>query len=125
MMLGSGQHFMLDLYGCSEDKLSSTSAISTFLNDFPKKISMTKVSEPAVFPYNGGVSGVILVSESHISIHTFPEKGQIFVDIFSCKDIDINAARDELQAFFCPSHLEEEYTGNLPDVKSLAGSLHV
>jgi S-adenosylmethionine decarboxylase len=64
------------------------------LNTLPEKIGMTKIMPPYVFKYQGtvpedwGVSGVVLIAESHITIHTFPEKSHAFIDIFSCKDFD-------------------------------------
>lgn len=128
-MQGPGQHFMLDLYGCEPSKLTDAACIFDFLNNFPKKINMAKTSDPSVFKYEGAVSGVVLIKESHISIHTFPEKGQAFVDIFSCNDIDQDAARQELMEFFKASHYEEEFESPKPiihsDIKSLAGFLHV
>tara|TARA_Y100000389_G_C17470276_1_gene529853 strand:+ start:1705 stop:1956 length:252 start_codon:yes stop_codon:yes gene_type:complete len=36
----------------------------------------------------GGISGLVLLCESHASIHTYPETGKMYADIFSCKDLD-------------------------------------
>ena len=53
---------------------------------------------PYVFRYTGikpedwGVSGVVLIAESHISIHTFPDKQYINIDVFSCKYFDADLA---------------------------------
>jgi S-adenosylmethionine decarboxylase len=55
---------------------------------------------PYVFKYHGkvpedwGVSGFVLIAESHISIHTFPERGYLSLDIFSCKEFDHKQAVD-------------------------------
>ena len=94
---GFGSHLIVDLFGCANDKLADTDFIFGFLDNFPDKIAMTKVSPPQVFKYageapeNSGVSGVVLIEESHISIHTFPDKKQVMVNIFSCcKDFDID-----------------------------------
>lgn len=67
---------------------------------------MTKISPPHVYNYQGakpedwGVSGFVLIAESHISIHTFPSRGYINVDIFSCKDFDAAKAKADIQAAF-------------------------
>lgn len=102
---------MLDLYGCPKDKLADVGFIFDLLNDFPKKINTTKITAPNVFRYQGktsedwGVSGVVLIAESHISIHTFPDKQHAFIDIFSCKGFDTSLARDELiKAFEATKH---------------------
>jgi S-adenosylmethionine decarboxylase len=53
---------------------------------------------PYVFKYHGkvpedwGVSGFVLIAESHISIHTFPDRGYLSLDIFSCKNFDFQQA---------------------------------
>jgi len=64
----------------------------------PGNIGMTKIMPPHCFWYDGkresfdkgGVSGFVIISESHISIHTFPEQRYASVDIFSCKQFDID-----------------------------------
>ncbi len=59
---------------------------------------MTKIMPPYVFKYHGkvpedwGVSGFVLIAESHISIHTFPDRGYLSLDIFSCKEFDHDQA---------------------------------
>jgi|TARA_B100001964_G_C14208308_1_gene589230 S-adenosylmethionine decarboxylase len=39
-----------------------------------------------------GISGFVMIAESHISIHTFPEKDYVFIDVFSCKGFDVENA---------------------------------
>lgn len=109
---GFGPHLMLDCYGCPKEKLADMDLIFKVLDDFPAKIKMTKIMPPYVFKYVGkvpedwGVSGVVLIAESHISIHTFPDKEHAFVDIFSCKDFDTDYARKELLDIFEATHHE-------------------
>ena len=67
---------------------------------------MTKIIEPQVYTYRGqkledwGVSGFVLIAESHISVHTFPERGYINIDVFSCKSFDADTAQNDLKAAF-------------------------
>jgi len=97
-----GPHLTLDLKGCNKDKLKDLGLIFDLLNTLPDKIGMTKITQPYVFPYSGlvpedkGVTGVIIIAESHISIHTFEEKDYVFVDIFSCKPFDYELAAEHL-----------------------------
>ncbi len=121
---------MLDCYGCSREKLKDAGFIFDFLKSFSDRIKMTRVSEPLVFKYScentdWGISGVVLVAESHISIHTFPEKEHAFIDIFSCKEFNLDRAREELlKAFGASFHREElvEQVIGCPDQKpNLAG----
>lgn len=91
---GFGPHLMVDCYDCNKEKLSDIDLIFNALDKFPQKIGMTKIMPPYVFKYQGsvpedwGISGVVLIAESHITIHTFPDKLHAFIDIFSCKDFD-------------------------------------
>ena len=96
--LGFGLHLTLDGYGCSEEKLANLDTIYEFLERCPDMIEMTKIMPPYVFKYHGkvpedwGVSGFVLIAESHISIHTFPDRAYLSLDIFSCKNFDYNQA---------------------------------
>jgi S-adenosylmethionine decarboxylase len=67
---------------------------------------MTKIMPPYVFRYNGsvpedwGISGFVLIAESHISIHTFPDKQYLSLDMFSCKPFDTQMAVDFVKRHF-------------------------
>ena len=93
-----GPHLMLDLTECNTDKLKDYDLIFDVLDELPEKIGMTKITQPYVFPYSGlvpedkGVTGTVIIAESHISIHSFQEKDHCFVDVFSCKDFDVDFA---------------------------------
>jgi S-adenosylmethionine decarboxylase len=104
--VGFGLHLTLDGYGGSYERLTNLDAIYEFLDTCPDMIHMTKIMPPYVFKYHGkvpddwGVSGFVLIAESHISIHTFPERGYLSVDIFSCKDFDYQQAVDYATEMF-------------------------
>jgi S-adenosylmethionine decarboxylase len=97
-----GVHLMLDGYGCDRSKLESETFVYRFLDEFPDDIGMTKIMRPSVLKYDGadvhecGVSGFVLIAESHVSIHTFPATGYVSIDIFSCKSFDLGAAEKEI-----------------------------
>jgi S-adenosylmethionine decarboxylase len=97
-----GPHLMLDLSECNREKLSDYSLIFSILDELPGKIGMTKITQPYVFPYKGlvpedkGITGTVIIAESHISIHTFQEKDYCFVDVFSCKDFNVEYAAEYL-----------------------------
>jgi S-adenosylmethionine decarboxylase len=105
-MVGFGPHLMLDGYGCQKKRLQDLNLIYRILDELPVRIGMTKIMPPYVFKYSGvkpedwGLSGFVLIAESHISIHTFPEKNFVSVDIFSCKDFDAELASAYLQKAF-------------------------
>ncbi|MEW6329635.1 MAG: adenosylmethionine decarboxylase, partial [Candidatus Micrarchaeota archaeon] len=93
-----GPHLMLDCYGCNRKKLEDIKFVYNFLDRFADDIGMHKIMPPYAFSYCGtkpedwGVSGIILIAESHISVHTFPEKGFVSIDLFSCKEFDVKRA---------------------------------
>ena len=95
---GFGLHLTLDGYGCSYEQLTNLDLIYQFLDHCPDMIQMTKIMPPYVFKYHGkvpedwGLSGFVLIAESHISIHTFPDRGYLSLDIFSCKEFDHDQA---------------------------------
>jgi S-adenosylmethionine decarboxylase len=69
-------------------------------------MGMTKIAPATVVRYKGtkpedwGISGYVMIAESHISLHTFPERGLIWVDIFSCKAFDAAPIVDDLRRRF-------------------------
>jgi S-adenosylmethionine decarboxylase len=91
-------HLVIDGFGADETKLQDLALVFDLLDNYPGAIGMTKIMPPYVFRYTGvkpedwGVSGVVLIAESHISIHTFPDKNYINIDVFSCKAFDAELA---------------------------------
>jgi S-adenosylmethionine decarboxylase len=109
---GFGPHLMVDGYHCNADKLADPDFIFETLDKFPDTIKMTKLMPPYVFKYQGqtpadsGVSGVVLIAESHITLHTFPDQQHFFVDIFSTKSFNAEAAAVYLAKLFEAGHHE-------------------
>lgn len=94
-----GPHLTLDLQNCNRKKLEDLDFIFKILDTLPSKIGMTKITAPYVFKYTDGVveddwgiTGFVVIAESHISIHTYPTKNYVFMDIFSCKEFDTEEA---------------------------------
>ena len=109
-----GPHLLLEAYGAPKNKLSDVGLISDMLDSYPDKLQMHKIMPPYVFKYDGGevkedwgISGVVLIAESHIALHTFPEKEFFTFDIFSCKEFDVRVAVDILLEVFQPVHFDE------------------
>ncbi|MEK6862139.1 MAG: adenosylmethionine decarboxylase [Nanoarchaeota archaeon] len=98
--VGFGPHLTLDLYYCNRKKISDLKFIYNILHELPDFIGMKKISPPHVVFYEGsegtfdkgGISGFVLITTSHITVHTFSEQEHVFIDIFSCKDFDVEKA---------------------------------
>ena len=99
-------HLVVDGYGADPEKLKDVNLIHQFLDEYPSAIGMTKIVPPQVYTYHGqkpedwGVSGFVIIAESHISIHTFPDKGYLNIDIFSCRAFDPASSLDDVKATF-------------------------
>ena len=95
-------HLIIDGYSGNSDILQSEEFIYQLLDQYPAEIGMTKIAPPYVLRYVGakpeewGVSGFVLIAESHISIHTFVEQRYVHIDVFSCKDFDANQTIKDL-----------------------------
>ncbi len=83
---------MIDGYRGNETKLNDKGLILSCLEELPALLDMKKLSEPSVFlaPENhvkdpGGWSGFVVILESHISIHTFPKRRFVSIDVYTCK----------------------------------------
>ena len=88
-----GEHLTLDGYGGSEKLLNDEKMVETCLYELLALLKMRKLAEPVVYfaPGNdikdpGGWSGFVVIQESHISMHTFPKRGFISADIYTCKN---------------------------------------
>ena len=99
-------HLVIDGYGGDTDKMWDLELVRSFLTDYPANLGMTRITEPNVLEYNGpkvedaGVSGFVIIAESHISIHTFPYRNYVNIDIFSCKSFDNVRAVNDVIALF-------------------------
>ncbi|NOQ56179.1 MAG: S-adenosylmethionine decarboxylase proenzyme [Nanohaloarchaea archaeon] len=92
-----GKHLILDLKCCKNmEKLSDTSFIESFLLELVRISEMKAITKPKVLYYEhevkeeSGVTGFVIISDSHISIHTYPTKKALYLDIFSCKQFDVD-----------------------------------
>lgn len=126
-------HVAIDGFGGDPARLASEELVREVLDRYPARIGMTKIAVPHVQRYVGkkpqdwGVSGFVLIAESHISIHTFPEHQYVWVDIFSCKGFDAALAVEEIRQEFCLADLRVhvlerglEYPHTVRDAEAVA-----
>lgn len=96
-----GSHGLLDLYGCSDGLLRDEGRLKTVLRQAAEAAGATVLDGRFhTFGDAGGVTGVLLLAESHISIHTWPEHRFAAVDIFLCGGMPLEAARISLETAF-------------------------
>jgi S-adenosylmethionine decarboxylase len=101
----AGLHLLLDLWGAQ--RLDDEDFIKTALKQAAGAAQATILDiRLHKFQSGGGVTGVALLAESHISIHTWPERDYAAVDIFMCGNCDAYQAVPPLEQAFAPTRLE-------------------
>jgi S-adenosylmethionine decarboxylase proenzyme len=96
-----GSVFTLDLFDCDIDLLKNVPSVEAIMLTAAHAGRATIVSHTFKQFDPWGVSGVIIISESHMAIHTWPEYGYAAVDIFTCgTEMDPSAACSALIANF-------------------------
>ena len=81
---GFGDHLLIDLYGCDADIIGDAVPTEKALIDSANRCGATIIEYHFHQFAPQGVSGMILIAESHLSVHTWPENGYVAVDIFTC-----------------------------------------
>ena len=110
----AGTHLLVDLWGAT--KLDDPAHIDAALREAALAAGATILhSHFHHFTPNGGVSGVVVLAESHISIHTWPERNFAAVDIFMCGACDPYLSIPVLKEAFRPERvqLDEQRRGRV------------
>lgn len=79
-----GTHILVELYGCDRELLNDPAKVEQIMNDAAVKSGATIFSSHSNLFNPHGVSAVVIIAESHITIHTWPEHGYAAVDVFTC-----------------------------------------
>jgi S-adenosylmethionine decarboxylase len=108
--LGLGTHWIFDGQGVPAAHLDEPT-VRRVLEELPGLLGLSKVCPPQTFQHaehgQRTVAGIVLLSESHFSLHAFPGQGLVHGDLFSCKSFDIEAARRHLRQFLPFEFLHE------------------
>ena len=128
-------HLLIDGYGGDVQRMQDKDLLFRFLNEYPATLGMTKICEPSVMHYDApkpedsGLSGFVIIAESHISVHTFPRRNYINLDIFSCSSFDSQRALKDVKDLFFLRHARtwvidrglEHYDPHLATQEQVAG----
>jgi len=85
-------HLMLELYNIEREILANEPLMHRVLDEYPSRIGMEKVSPVHLYdietsnPLDAGLSGFVIIAQSHVSLHAWPEYGEVDIDICSCKE---------------------------------------
>jgi len=109
-----GLHLTLDCYGSKPYLLEKRAMVERFLKSAVRHLGMTKLYGPVVVlaPGNskkdpGGWSGFVIIQESHISVHTFPKRKFVSIDIYSCRDFSHRRITAFVKKFFLANSIEK------------------
>ncbi len=95
-----GQHILVEYYDCDVNLLNKPAAVKMMMEDAARSARAT-IIDSFIHQFSPfGVSGVVVIAESHLSIHTWPEYGYAAVDLFTCGD--------DLDPWKCYYHLLEK-----------------
>lgn len=84
---GAGAEWLVEAFGADPDRLADPDVLAAMVDDLVAAMALTPVG-PARwhrFPAPGGVTGVVLLAESHVAVHTFPEHGSLCLNVFCCR----------------------------------------
>lgn len=102
-----GSHLLVELYGCSEDSLRYEDGVGSAMRQAAVDSKATVVAQSfhEFKPY--GVSGAVIIQESHYTIHTWPEHGYAAVDLFYCGGgVQVHKAVQVLKERFQPERIK-------------------
>jgi len=103
----AGTHLIADFWGASH--LDDLSRMEKALREAVEKAKATLLHiHLHHFTPNGGISGVAVLAESHISVHSWPERNYAAFDVFMCGDSEPAKAIEVLEAAFTPSKVGVE-----------------
>ena len=111
-----GSHLTLDCTGCTGDILLDTEELRKFMEDLVMVLGMRKLMDPVLVRCDnelnawdqGGISAFVMIAESHISIHTFPDAGLVTADVYSCKPFDTERAISMFEKAFEPQEIKTQ-----------------
>ena len=103
----AGTHLIIDLWGAT--KLDNLEVMERALREAVEKSKATLLHiHLHHFTPNGGISGVAVLAESHISVHSWPERNYAAFDVFMCGDAEPEKAIEVLKAAFTPTDINVE-----------------
>jgi S-adenosylmethionine decarboxylase proenzyme len=120
-----GKHVLVELYDCDSTILNNQHAIEQHMQEAALKSNATIVNSVFHRFSPHGVSGVVVIAESHLAIHTWPEYSYAAVDLFTCgESVDPWTAFEILKARLHAGHYTaKDFNRGLPDAAGVENSI--
>jgi S-adenosylmethionine decarboxylase len=86
----AGAEWVIEARGCDPARLRSVDVLSALFDEIVEAVGLRPVGEPVwhPFPPPGGVTGLLLLAESHLTVHSYPEYGSLCLNLFCCTPRD-------------------------------------
>jgi S-adenosylmethionine decarboxylase len=83
----TGTEWLVEAGGCDPARLCDQRSLTALFDEIVRDLKLIVVGTPSwhVFPGPGGITGVYLLAESHLTVHTFPEHGTLCLNLFCCR----------------------------------------
>lgn len=111
-----GYELLLDLYDCKPGACDDLSLCYKFLDEIVGYLGMEKQAPPSIFftdatrfPDKAGLSGWAPLVESSVVIHTLSVKNYISIDVYCCKEFDVEKAKSFSRRFFSPKRMDAQF----------------
>ena len=102
-------HYTIDCYGCDKNLLDNEHHLLSGLKNISAQFGFSVLSFSSAKFDPVGVTAYLVLSESHMSIHTWPELQFAAVDFFTCRMPNIDDLKQAIQTLVACSYLEEKY----------------
>jgi len=82
-----GAEWLVDAAGCDPQSLTDAGTLRRLFDQLIHDLDLHPVGEPVfhAFPAPGGITGFVILSESHLACHTYPEHGVITLNLYCCR----------------------------------------
>jgi S-adenosylmethionine decarboxylase len=108
-------HLMLEVYNCNRTLLEDRALLQRVLDEYPGRVNMEKVSPVHLYdietpnPLDAGMSGFVIIAQSHVSLHAWPEYNEVDIDICSCQEFSQEDAIAFAKEMFQSDDVEVHY----------------
>ena len=102
-----GQHMLADLFGVDEARLKDQTLFTGLLQEMASLLRTTPLGDPQISRTDAGLTGFLLLKDSHVSFHAYPDANYLAIDIFT-NDIDLlEQCAERLSEIFAPQMIRK------------------
>ncbi len=116
-----GAEWLVDATGCRSEALVELSLLRDLFDRLIHDLDLHPLHEPLwhAFPAPGGVTGFVILTESHLACHTYPEHGLLTLNLYCCRRRPEWPWRERLQEMFGASRVEVRAVQRTADLREL------